>query len=136
MPLVRSACWLLPAIHVAQAWQCQTADRVHAELLERMVAVQPAVAEECVRSGGVPACTKALIFPDVAVKPTAIALKSGTGASTDTFTPKLRTARLLKQICQHSDTAKRLLATPPTSACCLCTHRGDAAQAVAIHDTS
>lgn len=109
-----------------------------AELLERMVRVQPSVADEVVSHDGVALCIQALLHPDSSEsKPKSIALKSGTSAGgSDTFTPRLRAALLLKAMCKASDRAKSALAAPPARApllagasvrqMCVCGHCGAA----------
>jgi hypothetical protein len=90
-----------------------------AELLERMIGVQHSLADAIVQCFGVQACIKALVFPDPTINSKEIALKSGKAAAvagSDMFTPRLRAARLLKQLCLHSDAAKAYLSRPPTSA--------------------
>lgn len=88
-----------------------------AELLERLVRVQSSLSGEVVSLGGVAICVRALDAPDPSTtsKPTSFALKSASvsACGADTFTPRLRAARLLHAICSVSDQAKATLAAPP-----------------------
>lgn len=88
---------------------------LRAELLERFVRVQPPNADTLARLQAVPACTRALLAPEDAVKVKAFNLKSSAAAAdgADTFTPKLRAARLLKALVVHSEVARTQLAKPP-----------------------
>ena len=92
-------------------------DVCHAELLERLVRVQPSLSGEVVSLGGVAICVRALNAPDpsTTTKPTSFSLKSATvsACGADTFTPRLRAVRLLHAICSVSEQAKATLAAPP-----------------------
>lgn len=121
-PVLCACCCLLgldPAILPATRMRVGRTSSLCAELLERMITVQSSVADEVVNHDGVALCVQALLHPDSPEsKPKSIALKSGSGScGTDTFTPRLRAALLLKAMCLASDRAKAALAAPPSRAC-------------------